>query len=111
MALKPWHKVVNLREDLRSGQSLTTDIFAVHLDHVRLGTAPKDYLNPDSLTTLASCRVEPSLAGASAGNRYQFERLGYFCADTKDSCDGFLVFNRIVTLRDQWARIKKAEEK
>jgi len=71
----------------------------------------KDYLNPNSLTTLTSCRVEPSLAGALAGNRYQFERLGYFCVDTKDSYDGLLVFNRTVTLRDQWAKIKKAEKK
>jgi glutaminyl-tRNA synthetase len=75
------------------------------------GSNFKDYLNPNSLTTLTSCRVEPSLAGALAGNRYQFERLGYFCVDTKDSYDGLLVFNRTVTLRDQWAKIKKAEKK
>jgi len=75
------------------------------------GSDFKDYLNPNSLTTLTSCRVEPSLAGALAGNRYQFERLGYFCVDTKDSYDGLLVFNRTVTLRDQWAKIKKAEKK
>jgi len=75
------------------------------------GSDFKDYLNPNSLTTLASCCVEPSLAGALPGNRYQFERLGYFCADTKDSYDGLLVFNRTVTLRDQWAKIKKAEKK
>jgi len=75
------------------------------------GSDFKDYLNPNSFTTLTSCRVEPSLAGALAGNRYQFERLGYFCVDTKDSYDGLLVFNRTVTLRDQWAKIKKAEKK
>ncbi|MBC8460598.1 MAG: glutamine--tRNA ligase, partial [Deltaproteobacteria bacterium] len=75
------------------------------------GSDFKDYLNPNSLTTLTSCRVEPSLAGALPGNRYQFERLGYFCVDTKDSYDGLLVFNRTVTLRDQWAKIKKAEKK
>jgi len=75
------------------------------------GSNFKDYLNPNSLTTLTSCRVEPSLAGALPGNRYQFERLGYFCVDTKDSYDGLLVFNRTVTLRDQWAKIKKAEKK
>ncbi len=71
----------------------------------------KDYLNPNSLTILTSCRVEHSLASALPGNRYQFERLGYFCVDTKDSCNGSLVFNRTVTLRDQWAKIKKAEKK
>jgi len=75
------------------------------------GSDFKDYLNPNSLTELTSCRVEPSLAGALPGNRYQFERLGYFCVDTKDSCDGLPVFNRTVTLRDQWAKIKKTEKK
>jgi len=68
-------------------------------------------LNPDSLTTLTSCRVEPSLTGALSGSRYQFERLGYFCVDTNDSSNRALVFNRTVTLRDQWAKVKKAEKK
>jgi glutaminyl-tRNA synthetase len=65
-------------------------------------------LNPSSLETLTSCRVEPSLAKAVPGNRYQFERQGYFCVDTKDSSDKALVFNRTVTLRDPWAKIEKA---
>ena len=64
-----------------------------------------NYLNPASLETLVSCRVEPSLAGAQAGSRYQFERLGYFCIDVKDSSPGALVFNRIVPLRDSWGKI------
>ncbi|MGQ9591763.1 MAG: glutamine--tRNA ligase/YqeY domain fusion protein [Planctomycetota bacterium] len=68
----------------------------------------KANLNPRSLETLRGCRLEPSLAGASPGARYQFERLGYFCADGKDSRPGNLVFNRIVTLRDPWAKIQKA---
>jgi len=67
-------------------------------------------LNPTSLETLTSCRVEPSLKGATPGNRYQFERLGYFCVDT-DSSDGRMVFNRTVTLRDTWAKIEKAQKK
>ena len=71
----------------------------------------KAHLNPDSLETVTSCRVEPGLAGAAPGSRYQFERLGYFCVDTKDSTDSALVFNRTVTLRDQWTRIKKGEKK
>ncbi len=71
----------------------------------------KTYLNPNSLETLTSCRVEPSLAGATPGSRYQFERQGYFCVDTKDSSDEALVFNRTVTLRDTWARIKKGEKR
>ena len=67
----------------------------------------KALLNPDSLTTLTGCRVEPSLAAAAPGDRYQFERQGYFCADT-DSKPGRLVFNRTVGLRDTWAKIEKA---
>ncbi len=64
-------------------------------------------LNPNSLDRLTSCRVEPSLAGAAPGSRYQFERQGYFCVDFVDSRDGALVFNRTATLRDTWAKIKK----
>lgn len=65
------------------------------------------HLNPNSLETLTSCRVEPSLSGAAPGSRYQFERLGYFCVDAVDSSGKTLVFNRTVTLRDTWARIQK----
>ncbi len=66
----------------------------------------KDYLNPNSLEVLSSCRVEPGLAGARPGSRYQFERQGYFCVDP-DSSAGKMVFNRIVPLRDTWAKIEK----
>ena len=66
-----------------------------------------DALNPASLETLTGCRVEPSLAGAPPGSRYQFERQGYVCVDP-DSTDDRLVINRTVTLRDTWARIEKA---
>jgi methionine--tRNA ligase beta chain len=71
----------------------------------------KAFLNPDSLKTLSSCRVEPSLAGAEPGSLYQFERMGYFCADVLESRKDHLVFNRTVTLRDEWARIQKEEKK
>ncbi len=64
-----------------------------------------DDLNPASLTTLTGCRVEPSLAGAKPGERLQFERLGYFCVDP-DSDSEKLIFNRTVTLKDAWAKIK-----
>jgi glutaminyl-tRNA synthetase len=67
-------------------------------------------LNPQSLEVLPSCWVEPSLASAAPGSRYQFERLGYFCVDMVDSSSGALVFNRTVTLRDTWARIEKAQQ-
>jgi glutaminyl-tRNA synthetase len=69
----------------------------------------KTYLNANSLETLPFY-VEPSLAGAAPGNRYQFERLGYFCVDSKDSSHQALIFNRTVTLRDTWARIQKAQQ-
>ena len=69
----------------------------------------KKFLNPNSLVTITSSRVEPSLAGAAPGSRYQFERLGYFSVDSVDSSDGTLVFNRIVTLRDSWAKIADRE--
>jgi glutaminyl-tRNA synthetase len=65
------------------------------------------HVNPESLELLENCRVEPSLADAKPESIYQFERLGYFCADRHDCMKGRLVFNRSVTLRDTWARIKK----
>ena len=74
------------------------------------GSDFKSHLNPNSLETLASCRVEPSLAGALPGSRYQFERQGYCCVDP-DSSGGTLVFNRTVSLRDTWAKIEKAQKK
>jgi glutaminyl-tRNA synthetase len=63
--------------------------------------------NPESLEILMDCRVEPSLAAARPETIYQFERLGYFCADRHDCREGKLVFNRSVSLRDTWARLQK----
>ncbi len=63
-----------------------------------------DALNPDSLESLSNSRVEASLANADAGDRFQFERTGYFCVDSVDSTKDKLVFNRTVTLRDTWAK-------
>jgi len=67
------------------------------------------YINPDSLEILPGCRVEPSLKNAAPENIYQFERLGYFCADRHDCTTEKLVFNRSVTLRDTWARMQKKQ--
>ncbi|HIE28514.1 TPA: glutamine--tRNA ligase/YqeY domain fusion protein [Candidatus Poribacteria bacterium] len=78
-------------------------------EDVEEGSDFKAALNPNSLETLTSCRVEPSLAGAAPGSRYQFLRKGYFCVDP-DSTDGKLVFNRTVSLRDTWAKIQKAQK-
>jgi len=64
-----------------------------------------DYLNPASFEVLSSCRVEPSLKAGKPGDRHQFERIGYFCIDSKDSSPERLVVNRIVPLRDSWGKI------
>ena len=69
-----------------------------------------EFINPNSLEILRNCPVEPSLSKAEPGSRYQFERLGYFCVDAKDSKGGAPVFNRTVTLRDTWAKILKAQQ-
>jgi glutaminyl-tRNA synthetase len=66
-------------------------------------------LNPNSLEVLSHCKLEPSLANAKPGNRYQFERLGYFCVDP-DSTPAKPVFNRTVPLKDTWAKIEKREK-
>lgn len=63
----------------------------------------KSFLNPDSLKVLQSCKLEPSLQNAVAGDKFQFQRLGYFCVDT-ESRPGHLVFNRTVPLRDSWSK-------
>jgi len=76
---------------------------------VEEGTDFRASLNPNSLEILTSCRVEPILAGAPPGSRYQFERLGYFCVDP-DSSPEKLVFNRTVSLRDTWSKIQKQQK-
>jgi glutaminyl-tRNA synthetase len=85
-------------------------------DHLFLKPEPgeggqdfRTYFNPKSLEILTSCRVEPGLAGAAPGSRYQFERQGYFCVDP-DSSHEKLVFNRTVPLRDSWAKVEKAQK-
>jgi glutaminyl-tRNA synthetase len=69
------------------------------------------YLNPDSVEVLNDCKLEPALAALAPGSSCQFERLGYFCVDSRDSAPGAPVFNRTVTLRDTWAKILKAQRK
>ena len=70
----------------------------------------KSNINPHSLEILNGCKVEPSLASATPGSAIQFERLGYYCLDTRDSRADSLVFNRTVGLRDTWAKIEKAQQ-
>lgn len=66
-----------------------------------------DYINPNSLEVLDGCKIEPSILKADLNDRYQFLRMGYFCLDSKHSKEGKLVFNRIVGLKDSWAKISK----
>ena len=70
----------------------------------------KNYLNAGSLETLTKCYVEKSLADAQPGDRYQFERIGYFCVDLKDTLPGKPVFNRTVQLRDSWGKVVGQEK-
>jgi len=75
-------------------------------DDVAVGQGWRSNLNPRSIETLTGCRLEPALAGLPVEERVQFERLGYFCVDP-DSRPGAPVFNRTLTLRDEWARLQK----
>ena len=77
-----------------------------NVNDVPEGTNYMDYLNPNSLTELTGCKMEPSLADAKAGDKFQFVRTGYFCKDSKD--EG--VFNQIVGLKDSWAKEKKSKK-
>ena len=67
----------------------------------------KETINPNSLTVLKNCKLEPSLGDAKPGDTFQFERNGYFCVDSKDSNSDAIVFNRTVTLKDSWAKQQK----
>jgi len=76
------------------------------MDDIEAGKAFTDYLSPKALEAVA-CWVEPSLATARAMDRFQFERLGYFCVDARDGTPARPVFNRTVTLRDTWAKVQQ----
>jgi glutaminyl-tRNA synthetase len=75
-------------------------------DKAEAGTEFTDFINPESLRTLTHCVLESNLAGATAGEQFQFEREGYFCVDPDHSRDR-PIFNRTVTLRDSWAKLEK----
>ena len=66
----------------------------------------KEFLNPESNIVIGDAQLEPSLTQADKEERFQFERLGYFCVDNKEELNGKPVFNRTVTLRDSWAKLK-----
>ncbi len=79
-------------------------------DETEEGEDYRSNLNPHSLETLNSAKLEPGLSAAAPGSRYQFERIGYFCVDSEDSSEGSLVFNRTVSLRDSWAKIQRSSK-
>ena len=93
-----------------AGHSLEVEVREYeHLFSVEKPDEIEDFrtvINPNSLKVLHSCRVEPNLKEAQPGQQFQFERVGYFCLDSVDSTRDALIFNRIVTLRDSWARIQ-----
>lgn len=100
---------VSAEHSVRSEVRLYDHLFTKeNPDETRQSSDFTHYLNPRSLERLLTCRAEPGLLNAPAGSRYQFERIGYFSADP-DTREGSPVFNRIVTLRDSWAKIKKAQ--
>jgi len=102
---------VSARHALTAEVRLYNYLFAAEdPNEVEEGKTWLENLNPQSLEVLPECFVEPSLAGAKPGDRYQFERLGYFCVD-RDSTGEKPVFNRTVTLRDPWAKEKKKQGK
>lgn len=92
-----------LRAEVRLYDRLFTD---PKPDANQLGTDWRDCLNPNSMRVIKGACLEPSLCEAEAEARFQFERLGYFCVDNKDSAPGKPVFNRTVGLRDSWAKRK-----
>ncbi len=98
---------VSARHALRAEVRLYDHLFTrPDPDDVPEGQDYRANLNPESLVVLPDCPVEPSLGAAQPGQRFQFERLGYFCVDP-DSTGGRLVFNRTVTLRDTWSKLEK----
>ncbi|MDF1544006.1 MAG: glutamine--tRNA ligase/YqeY domain fusion protein [bacterium] len=78
-----------------------------NMNDIPEGSEFTDFLNPDSLTVVKNSKLEPSVANASAGDRFQFLRHGYFCVDSEDSEPNKLVFNRTVSLRDSWGKGRK----
>ncbi len=99
---------VSSKEAFNAEVRLYDRLFSVEDPEGEEGKDFVEFLNPHSLEIVSNCKLEPSLKNALPGEKFQFERLGYFCVDTKYSNQGSPVFNRIVTLRDSWAKIEQA---
>ena len=102
---------VSARHALRAEVRLYDRLFTVEHPDMDKEKDFKEFINPESLRVLQDCALEPSLATAGKSERFQFERQGYFCLDSKDSLPEHPVFNRIVTLRDSWAKLSKKSKK
>jgi glutaminyl-tRNA synthetase len=105
-----------LDAEVRLYNNLFTKEIPEEVDQASQGSAPtrndQDFtanLNPNSLEVLTDCKIEPTLKDAKPLQRFQFERLGYFCVDP-DSSDGKPIFNRTVTLKDEWAKIQQSQK-
>jgi glutaminyl-tRNA synthetase len=98
---------VSARHAVQSEVRLYEQLFTV--ENPDVGDDLDSIVNPHSVEELEGCRVEPSLAEAQPGDKFQFERVGYFCMDP-DSAPGKPVFNRTLTLRDSWAKIDKSNK-
>ena len=98
---------VSAKEYFEAEVRLYDRLFSVEDPEGSQGKDFTDFLNPNSLEILKNCKLEPSLKSAQPGEKFQFERTGYFCVDTKYSRENLPVFNRIVTLRDSWAKIEQ----
>ena len=98
---------VSARHALQAEVRLYDRLFSVENPDMDKEKDFKEFVNPDSLEILENSMLEPSLKEATTADRFQFERQGYFCLDNRDSTPDAPVFNRIVTLRDSWAKLKK----
>ena len=96
------------RRALDAEARLYDHLLSPGLDGENAGGDMMEQINPRSLVVRRGCKVEPSLREAAPSRPYQFERLGYFCADTRDSQPDGLVFNRTVTLKDAWAKVRES---
>ena len=99
---------VSARNNFEAEVRLYDRLFSVADPEGSEGKVFTHFLNPSSLEILNNCKLEPSLEFAEPGEKFQFERIGYFCVDTKYNKKNAPVFNRIVTLRDSWAKIEQA---
>ncbi len=100
---------VSARHGIRAEVRLYDRLFTVEHPDMDKEKDFKEFINPDSLEILPDAILEPGLADAAKGDRFQFERQGYFCPDSRESRPGRPVFNRIVTLRDTWAKMRKKQ--